>query len=254
MAISRCPSSAKLCPRPTSPSRSTRRSPGSSGISTAETKYKRALAVTRPYGRSRAGMPAQSSIVFHPGFLLGLERERALDGRRRPARRLARATRGRGPSRPVRRRGDGAGPRPRHARRRCSRSRPASTRPTGARFRASARDERRGLYDRRAFASAIEPTDEILEPDAPFHIHFSDIAYANGTRRSICRTAREPPAPNRFATRWRSSTARDGDQRIPRRSIDSDDLSVLLGRAQRDALRSPRPPRRRRRARRRSAR
>ena len=30
-----------------------------------------------------------------------------------------------------------------------------------------------------AFASALEATDEILEPGAPFHIHFSDIAYAN---------------------------------------------------------------------------
>jgi deoxyribonuclease-4 len=30
-----------------------------------------------------------------------------------------------------------------------------------------------------AFASALEATDEVLEPGAPFHIHFSDIAYAN---------------------------------------------------------------------------
>jgi deoxyribonuclease IV len=30
-----------------------------------------------------------------------------------------------------------------------------------------------------SFASVLEATDEILEPDAPFHIHFSDIAYAN---------------------------------------------------------------------------
>ena len=30
-----------------------------------------------------------------------------------------------------------------------------------------------------AFASALETTDRILEPDVPFHIHFSDIAYAN---------------------------------------------------------------------------
>jgi len=30
-----------------------------------------------------------------------------------------------------------------------------------------------------AFAAALEATDEILEPDVPFHIHFSDIAYAN---------------------------------------------------------------------------
>jgi deoxyribonuclease-4 len=30
-----------------------------------------------------------------------------------------------------------------------------------------------------AFASALETTDEVLERGAPFHIHFSDIAYAN---------------------------------------------------------------------------
>jgi deoxyribonuclease-4 len=30
-----------------------------------------------------------------------------------------------------------------------------------------------------AFASALEAVDDVLEPDAPFHIHFSDIAYAN---------------------------------------------------------------------------
>jgi deoxyribonuclease-4 len=30
-----------------------------------------------------------------------------------------------------------------------------------------------------AFAAALEAVDEVLEPGAPFHIHFSDIAYAN---------------------------------------------------------------------------
>jgi deoxyribonuclease-4 len=30
-----------------------------------------------------------------------------------------------------------------------------------------------------AFASALEATDAVIGPDAPFHIHFSDIAYAN---------------------------------------------------------------------------
>jgi deoxyribonuclease-4 len=30
-----------------------------------------------------------------------------------------------------------------------------------------------------AFASALEATDAVMEPGAPFHIHFSDIAYAN---------------------------------------------------------------------------
>jgi deoxyribonuclease IV len=33
--------------------------------------------------------------------------------------------------------------------------------------------------DAEPFASALEAADEVLEPKAPFHIHFSDIAYAN---------------------------------------------------------------------------
>ena len=30
-----------------------------------------------------------------------------------------------------------------------------------------------------AFASVLEATDAVIEPGAPFHIHFSDIQYAN---------------------------------------------------------------------------
>jgi deoxyribonuclease-4 len=37
-----------------------------------------------------------------------------------------------------------------------------------------------GAYtDVEAFATVLEGADEVLEPGAPFHIHFSDIAYAN---------------------------------------------------------------------------
>src|SRR5581483_3306119 len=37
-----------------------------------------------------------------------------------------------------------------------------------------------GAYtDVDAFASALEATDEVMAPGEPFHIHFSDIAYAN---------------------------------------------------------------------------
>jgi len=37
-----------------------------------------------------------------------------------------------------------------------------------------------GAYtDVDAFAAALEAADEVIEPAAPFHIHFSDIAYAN---------------------------------------------------------------------------
>jgi deoxyribonuclease-4 len=37
-----------------------------------------------------------------------------------------------------------------------------------------------GAYgDTEAFAAALEAADGVLEPGAPFHVHFSDIAYAN---------------------------------------------------------------------------
>src|SRR5881394_2154598 len=35
------------------------------------------------------------------------------------------------------------------------------------------------FLDVEAFASVLEAADEVLEPGVPFHIHFSDIAYAN---------------------------------------------------------------------------
>ena len=35
-----------------------------------------------------------------------------------------------------------------------------------------------------AFASALEATDAVIEADAPFHIHFSDIAYANRNEKN----------------------------------------------------------------------
>jgi deoxyribonuclease-4 len=36
-----------------------------------------------------------------------------------------------------------------------------------------------GYTDLDALAAALEAADEVIEPGAPFHIHFSDIAYAN---------------------------------------------------------------------------
>jgi endonuclease IV len=37
-----------------------------------------------------------------------------------------------------------------------------------------------GAYtEAEAFAVALEAADGVLEPNAPFHVHFSDIAYAN---------------------------------------------------------------------------
>jgi hypothetical protein len=36
-----------------------------------------------------------------------------------------------------------------------------------------------GAFEADAFAGALAGADAVLEPDAPFHIHFSDIQYAN---------------------------------------------------------------------------
>jgi deoxyribonuclease-4 len=36
-----------------------------------------------------------------------------------------------------------------------------------------------GFVDTEAFAGILAAADEVLEPDAPFHVHFSDIAFAN---------------------------------------------------------------------------
>ncbi|MDX6472307.1 MAG: deoxyribonuclease, partial [Gaiellaceae bacterium] len=35
-----------------------------------------------------------------------------------------------------------------------------------------------------SFASALEATDAVIEANAPFHIHFSDIAYANRNEKN----------------------------------------------------------------------
>jgi deoxyribonuclease-4 len=35
-----------------------------------------------------------------------------------------------------------------------------------------------------AFASALAAADAVMEPEAPFHIHFSDIAYANRNEKN----------------------------------------------------------------------
>ena len=66
-------------------------------------------------------------VVFHPGFLLGREREEALDVGRRAARLPARAARGQGPRGAVRHRGDGPRPRARAASTTSSGSPSAST-------------------------------------------------------------------------------------------------------------------------------
>ena len=54
------------------------------------------------------------------------------------------------------------------------------------------------------FAEALAKADAVLEPGAPFHIHFSDIRSRTGTRRSTSPTARARCEPSR----WREALAR----------------------------------------------
>ena len=51
------------------------------------------------------------------------------------------------------------------------------------------------------FTAALEAADDVLEPGAPFHIHFSDIAFANRNETSTCPTARARSAPTRSGRR-----------------------------------------------------
>jgi deoxyribonuclease-4 len=41
-----------------------------------------------------------------------------------------------------------------------------------------------GYTDTGAFASALAAADEVMEPDVPFHIHFSDISFANRNEKA----------------------------------------------------------------------
>ena len=119
-------------------------------------------------------------VVFHPGFLLGRERAGCARLRVEQLARAPRAARGEGPRGAVRRRGDGPGARARHGRRRGRHRHAGRLGAAGDRLRAHARDVTDGAFtDVEPFADVAGGADEVLEPGAPFHIHFSDIAYAN---------------------------------------------------------------------------
>ena len=113
-----------------------------------EKKFKMALGML-DHTAGLAKAAGAEVIVFHPG-LPPRPRARAGDrGRRRPARRPARAARGEGPARAVRDRGDGTRARARNARRRARDRVAGRLRPARARLRAHARDERRRVHRRR---------------------------------------------------------------------------------------------------------
>jgi deoxyribonuclease-4 len=118
-------------------------------------------------------------VVFHPGFLLGRERDAALQSICEQLTELRERLEGKDRAVPFgvevmgRVREIGSLDDVIEISRRCGWVRPVLD---FAHLHATSD----GAYtDAEPFAVALEAADEVLEPGAPFHIHFSDIAYAN---------------------------------------------------------------------------
>ena len=140
-------------------------------------------------------------VVFHPGFLLGRTREEAIDSVCEQLGELRERLEGKGRAVPfgievmgrVRELGSattwsrsraasaGCG--------RCSTSRTCTRPPTA---RSSSVEP---------FAEALAKADAVIEPGAPFHIHFSDIQFANRNETKHLPTARGRCGPSRWPRR-----------------------------------------------------
>jgi deoxyribonuclease IV len=118
-------------------------------------------------------------VVFHPGFLLGRERAAALDSISEQLGELRKRLEGKGRAVPFgvevmgRVREIGSLDDVIELSRRSGWVRPVLD------FAHMHATSDGAFTDVEPFASALEAADEVLEPKAPFHIHFSDIAYAN---------------------------------------------------------------------------
>ena len=118
-------------------------------------------------------------VVFHPGFLLGREREQALDDVVEQAGELRERLEKKGRGVPFgvevmgRVRELGTIDDVLEIASRVSWIRPVID---FAHMHATSDGE---FTEVEAFASVLERADEVIEPGAPFHVHFSDIAYAN---------------------------------------------------------------------------
>jgi endonuclease IV len=73
----------------------------------------------------------------------------------------------------------------------------------GDRLRAHARDHRRSAPDGEPFADALAKADAVLAPGVPFHIHFSDIAYANRNETKHLPYGEGTLRAEPLARRWR---------------------------------------------------
>ena len=118
-------------------------------------------------------------VVFHPGFLLGRTRAAAIKSIDGAARRAARAARGQGPRGALRGRGDGQGAQIGSLDDVLEISRRLGWVCPVLDFAHMHATSDGAFTDVEPFAAALEGADQVLEPGAPFHIHFSDIAYAN---------------------------------------------------------------------------
>jgi deoxyribonuclease-4 len=118
-------------------------------------------------------------VVFHPGFLLGRERADALDSVVEQLAELRERLKGKGRAVPFgveimgRVRELGTADDVLEISRRLSWVRPVID------FAHLHAVTDGGFTETAAFADVLERADEIIEPGAPFHVHFSDIAYAN---------------------------------------------------------------------------
>ena len=177
----------------------TRRSPASWATSSATRSCNMAVGML-DHSAGIAKAAGAELVVFHPGFLLG----RDARGRRSTSvveqlGELRERLEGKDRAVPF---GVEVMGRVRElgiARRRARDRRAARLGPPGARLRAHARDERRRVHRRRAVRRRrSRPPTRVLEPGAPFHIHFSRHRRTRtATRRSTCPTARARCAPSR---------------------------------------------------------
>ena len=148
-------------------------------------------------------------VVFHPGFLLGRTREDAIDSVCEQLGELRERLEGEGPRRAVRDRGDGPRPRARLGSTTSSRSRAALgwVRPVLDFAHMHATSD--GAFTTvEPFAEALAKVDAVLEPGAPFHIHFSDIQFANRNETKHLPYGEGTLRAEPLARRSRASSAR----------------------------------------------
>ena len=163
-------------------------------------------------------------VVFHPGFLLGRTREDALDSVVEQLGELRERLEGKDRAVPFgvevmgRVRELGSLDDVLEISRRCGWVRPVLD------FAHMHATSDGAFTDVEPFAAALEAADEVLEPGAPFHIHFSDIAYANRNETKHLPygegTLRADPLGEALAHVRASG---DGDLRVARRGVESGD-------------------------------